>query len=467
MTSSTKRLKASGVRPGRSLRAGLWGGGLALFALLAVSPPVVGQNAIGGSGDLGTQVPRDNRYDPIGGRQRLLPQSSIGEGETVRNRPRPDYDAQGQYVGGLILYPSLTFSENFNDNIFADEDGEEADLISIIAPEFRLQSDWGRHALVFDGSADIGLHAFNPDENFEDYALGIGGRLDIQDEAYISSNLSFQDLHERRGSPDDVSGEAPTEYDLYTGALVGYWPRGQFNLRLSGDVRRLDFDDVGAGPGLPDIDNDDRDRNIYRGTARVGYVIQPKYEAFLRGNYNIRDYDQTVDNEGFERSSQGFEIDAGVEIDFSGLIFGDFFIGYSLQDFDDSALQTVDGVNGGADITWNVTPLTTINFALRSEIEDSTIAGASGFQSYQGGITVDHELLRSLILTARAGGTLAKYDGIDREDTIFNAGLSARYFLNRYVNTAAGYRYRTRLSSASNVEEFDENVVTLSLTVQY
>ena len=397
----------------------------------------------------------------------VLPQSDVGRGETVRNRGRPDFDPLGQYFGGFLFFPLLEVEESFNSNIFADEDGEKSDFITRVLPGVRVNSDWGRHALAFEATADVGLHVENPDENYEDFRLGTGGRLDIIDGSYLSVDLSFQNLHESRGSPDDAAGENPTEYNIYSAGVEGFYPLGRFSFRLTSGFDRLDFDDIGAGAGLADIDSDDRDRNTYETSLKAAYEIQPGYQAFIRGTYNVRDFDDEVDRSGLDRDSNGIDVVAGMEVDFGGLVFGDFFAGYKRQEFQDSALSTIDGVSAGASIDWSVTPLTTINFGAGQAVEDSTIAGASGLNATTGSVRVDHELLRSLILSASASVSVSDYEGIDRTDTTYTGELQAKYFLNRYLFASGGYIYRTRESTVSGVDEYAQHIGLVRLGVQY
>jgi len=427
-------------------------------------------------GRIGGPIGDDPQYDPVGSDPRYdaitrgritLPQAEVGRAETVQGRPRPEFDPQGQYIGSFLLYPRLGIAESLTDNVFLEEHDQRSDLVTNIQPGLSLKSDWGRHALGLDVRADVARYAFNSDESYEDYSAGLGGLIDVIEGTYLAARIETEHLHESRDSPDDVGGQTPTVYDLHSAGLLAYYPRGRFNFTLSGLAERFDYDDVGAGPCAAEIDNDDRDRNVYQSALRFGYEIQPQYEAYVRTDFNLRSYDQQIDNEGFERDSYGFATAVGVAVDFSGLVFGDFFIGYRRQEYVDEALEPIQGVNAGADLTWNVTPLTTVNLGLATAVEDTTVAGASGFQSYRAALTLDHELLRSLILTARAGASLADYEGIDRSYYDLGAGMSAKYYLNRYLYSQAGYRYRTRLSDTVADEAFEENLGYVSIGIQY
>src|SRR3546814_9631557 len=96
----------------------------------------------------------------------------------------------------------------------------------------------------------------------------------------------------------------------------------------------------------------------------------PQYEAFLRATLGSVRYDDGVDDVGVNRDSDGYEIVGGTRIDFTGLLFGDVFVGYRSQDYDDPTLKAVDGITYGGALTWNVTELTTIKGSVVRTVEE-------------------------------------------------------------------------------------------------
>jgi hypothetical protein len=400
---------------------------------------------------------------------------AIPRGETVLERERPELDPLGVRAGGFIIYPRLDVAEEFSDNIFAEDGGGAADLLTRIIPRLRVESDWNNHALAFFGSGDFGRYLDNSSENYEDFRVGTSGRVDVRRDTKLRARAEFQNRHEERSSPDDVSGKEPTEYDVISGQVEGYQRFNRLNFTLGGAIDRLDFDDVDRAAGPP-IDNDDRDRNEIEASLRAGYELVPNYEAFVRGAYLIRDYDEDSDvvvplGRGLDRDSHGFEAVVGVGIDFGGITFGDFFAGYRRQKFDDAVLDTVEGPVLGADITWNVTPLTTIIGTISREIRETTTEDGSGnFASGRFfttvGVSAQHELLRNLLLGADASYSQDDFDGIDRTDHIVRFGVNANYMLYRNLYVRGGYKLRARESEFAG-EDFLENVVFVRLQVQY
>lgn len=396
-------------------------------------------------------------------------ETEVRRGETVTGRNRPELDPLGGRVGGFLVLPHITVGEEYNDNIFATDGNAESDFITRIRPGLEVRSLWANHELRFDGSGNIGRYASNGDENFEDYSLGASGRLDVRRSTNLRARVRYQDLHEDRGSPDNANGSEPTKYDVFSAGLTGFHDFGRVNLTLDGAFDRYNFNDVPAAGGAT-IEQDDRDRDIAQGSVRVGYEIVDRYEAFVRGTYNNRTYDTVNPGTQLVRDSDGYEMVAGLAMDFGGVVFGDFFAGYVSQNYDDARLSTVDGPTVGAEVTWNVTPLTTVIGSVAREIAETTARDGADFASGRflttGRLSVDHEVLRNLLVGADAAVTQDDFQGIDRTDMLYTAGVNAVYMMNRNFYLSGGYTYRQRNGDTAT-GDYTENLFMVSVKAQY
>ena len=80
-------------------------------------------------------------------------------------------------------------------------------------------------------------------------------------------------------------------------------------------------------------------------------------------------------------------------------------------------------------------------------------------------VSVDHELLRNLILTVHGAVGDRDYRGSDRSDTVWRGGLRISYFVNRRVNLNFAYDYRNR-SSNLDAQNFSRNTAHLRVRIQ-
>jgi hypothetical protein len=416
--------------------------------------------------DRGTQIAQGVTTYEQRRRQLDLP----GRGDTVRGRARPQYDPLGVRLGSFVLLPELTLQEQYETNIFFTENNEEDDFITRVMPGATLRSDWNNHQLTLETGADLGFYASNTDEDFQDYFVGASGRVDIKRSTQLNLRTRYRRAHESRESPDDADAVAgmrvadePTELDVYSAGASLRHDFGRLNGTLGGTFDRLSFQDPDAIGG-GSINEHERDRNVYEGTLRVGYEIQPEYEAFVLGSYNVREYDGLEG--GVDRDSDGYGIAVGMQVDFGGIVFGDFFAGFREQSYDDSTLNDLNGFGAGADITWNVTGLTTITGSLLGDIRETTSAGASGRQVATGEIGIDHELRRNIIVGANIIGVRDDYEGINRTDWVYGAGADATYLINRYLRAGAEYEFRER-DGESSTDDFTNHVFLIRLGLQY
>lgn len=383
-------------------------------------------------------------------------------GETVRNRARPELGALGIRGGAFLFRPRLDLRELYNDNIFSDDKGEIDDFITLVSPNVQAKSNWRNHQLNLHADAIIGRYATETDENFEDFSVGLDGRLDITRRNTLRLGGSYNQLHEGRGSPDDVRGVEPTVFTVGSGFLTYAYQGGRASLELDGSADRLEYDNVRTGDGGI-INTDERDRTVSAGGLKIGYEFLRGYTGFVKGAFNRREYDTLT--AGIDRDSEGYLVELGTAFDLTGLLFGDLAIGFRSQDFDDASLATVDGVTGNGTLTWTPTGLTTVTGTVTREIRETTVGTSSSIFETSGSLMVDHELLRNLLLQGRIFVIDDNFEGIDRSDTYIRAGFGAAYLMNRYIHLTIDYDYLNRDSNAEGAD-FAENVVALGVRIQ-
>jgi hypothetical protein len=377
---------------------------------------------------------------------------------TVMGRERPELNPIGLKISGFILSPSVGVGTTFNDNIFATQNGKKSDVVTTISPKLLITTDWNQHSLRFSGEGTLARYATNSVEDHETVDLKADGRLDVFKDLSVSGALGYQLDSEERGSVDEAGGLTPTEFTIgsLAGEIFNKWNR--LSVRAGGQYHVYDFDDVATNTGS--INNDDRDRGEYVLDTSIGYEIQSEYEAFIQLIWTLVDYESALDDNGLNRDSEGYEIRVGTRIDLTGLLFGDVFVGYVTRDYDDATLETVDKVIGGVDLTWNITPLTTIKGGFSRLISETTLANASGSISTKLQASVDHELLRNLIVSASSSLSTDDLEGSARADDNFGAGVGAKYLLNRNFSIMLNYDHTKRESNASGAD-YNSNRVFL------
>lgn len=393
-----------------------------------------------------------------------VPAQDIDRYETVQNRSRPELDALGMRLGALKLFPAVELEYRDVDNIFADDTNEQDDTIVLVNPQVRLQSGWSRHQLRLGADLLVARYSDFDNEDYDDLRVWGDGRLDLGN-GRITLIARHADLHQDRSSPDDERSIEPVEFSADSVELTYRFEAGANFAEAGIEADLLDFEDAMRFGGGVD-ENDDRDRDRLELKLRVGRKLSEEYSGFVEVQTEEIEYDQEFDEDGFQRSSDTYELFAGTSVDLSGRVFGEVYVGYRDRDYDDPRFENADGVAFGADVTWNLTGLTTLNFSGSSEIDSTTIVGASGIEVTRLGLTVDHELLRNLIISLTAAATSEDFEGLDRDDDIQRYAAQARYMMNRNLYVTAGVEHRKRDTSGLNSSPDQDEYTINKLFIQ-
>ncbi len=402
----------------------------------------------------------------------------LQRGQSVTERPRPEYDPLGLRLGSFFLYPKLEADELYNDNVFATKTNTKDDFVTVVSPTLDLRSNWGVHELDLRAGASVGTYAKQSSENYGDYFAAAQGRYDVSATFAGLAGLKYEHLHEERDSPDAPGGAAnPVEFDAYTGTL-GLTQHGlRIGYLASFDFRREDYQNVAAiGGGT--INEKVRNVNVYAPSLRVSYEFAPRYEAFARVSGNIRDYDNSTGGVAGvpDRNSSGYRADVGATIDLTGITYAEVYAGYLNQDYRSSALGSIGGLDFGARIVWNVTELTSISLNGQRQVQDeNTIAlnsqglsaNSPGYLRSTVALAIDHELLRNLLLHGEVDYENDDYKGIDRTDDRFDVGAGLRYLFTRNFYLGGSYTYTNHSSAGTSATgQFSRDLFLLRLGAQ-
>jgi hypothetical protein len=378
------------------------------------------------------------------------------EAETadVVTRPRPDYDARGIHMGSFYLYPSWTAGAGYSDNVFNTNTGAVADTFFTSDEQMRLRSNWAQHALNVTAEAKTYWYDQQTTENRTDWNVSADGRLDIARGTDISAEVHYKDYHEERGT-DLVGGlqvgdpAEPTSLSDLGASLAFNHTLNRLMLSVGGSVDDITYRDTPVVGGGAPIDNKDRDRTVAEVFAKATYEVTPDTGLFVRGAWNDRNFRTAVDDFGFNHDSTGWTVDSGVHFSMTHLLVGELFAGYQTQDYADAAFKSTNGFSFGADLKWFPTMLTTVSLDGARTIEDTSITGSSGYVSTRGQVSLDHELLRNIILSGKVAYETDDYQDIVRTDDIVSAQADGVYLINNNFHLDLGWRYVDRNSDVT------------------
>ena len=395
-----------------------------------------------------------------------------GLGERPVTQHPQDYKPLGVRAGSFMLHPGVQLAGEYTDNVFYTEDNTESDTVFHVRPYVTAQSTWSRHSLNLTAAADFAFYTDYSDRDYEDYFLGLTGRVDVRTRSFFSYGLDYLDLHEDLNNRSAEQGVEPTTYYL-TGGNVGYdHTFNRLSLGVSYRYEKLDYDDVLRANGEI-IDNQDRDRDGSSFGFRAGYQFQTDKQAFVSYTYYTVDYDQPLDRNGYERSGDGYTVDGGLMFTITGKLDGDVFVSYHDRSYDDPHLEQWDGWALGAGLTWLPTDITRVHGNIASSIEETTDSNSSGYLQTVYSLRVDHELTRSLQGNVFVSYREADYENLPAvpvdvrtKDDTWRAGLGVNWFINRHSYLNASYMFETLDSSVAN-DDYDVNRIWLVFGLEY
>jgi hypothetical protein len=381
--------------------------------------------------------------------------------ETVLKRGRPDYDPLGVRLGAFVIHPSIDIAGTYDSNVFATPKTTatpvKGDFFVTEVPALSIASDWNEDAISLNMSGAFKQYASLSSENVNNFQTEASGRYDISNGQYLAVDAIYQLLHEDRQSPNAVTtAKNPIEYKVMGADLIYVRQVGRLGMRVDNTLTSYDFNNASTAAGVT-IPENFRDRNEFVVAPRLNYEIIPGYNAFVRVIGNERQYfSQELGGgphgENVRRNSHGWEVDAGTAIEITRITTAEVYVGYLKQYYENPLLKSPSGVGFGGNLIWNVTPITTVRGSFSQAVAETTLNGASSSLETGVQLSVEHELLRNVLLLASVGFVHDDYQQAApaRSDDTFGADIGARYLLNRNWTATADLNYSQRDSNVPN-----------------
>ena len=374
----------------------------------------------------------------------------------VFDQPREGLEPKGFDLGAFRLFPYATVSETYDDNIFADEDGEQSDFITAITGGALLRSEWARHDFIFDARVSHEKFLDNNEQDRTEYFLRPEVRFDLGDRDTAEINAEHSRQTVGRDDPEDDDDNEPTQFNRFEigGKYINRVNRLFFG--VNANAQRDDYFTSG---------DNDRDRNELRFGLPIGYEVSALTDVKIEPFVRRRDFDE--DNaSGDDRDSLAAGALLGIDTEISPLLDVNFDIGFIQNDFDDPGFDSrIDLIFGGEAI-WYMMPRTTLfGRASRRDLATST-SSASSKSRTSAEFEVQQELQRDLLLGLRLQYINDDFHDNDRNDDRAIGALSLEYLLNRNFSLVGDVRHEERWSNLED-EDFSRNLVTVGLKTRF
>lgn len=383
---------------------------------------------------------------------RELRRDNIREEPIDGIRPRRlanDELTPGIRVGTFIFRPTLTESLGTERR----STGRKSESRTFLQTGLKgsLVSDWSLHQLTVDmqGSWQKTLSGETDDdpEGRIDAAL----KLDLSDSTIANLRLGYSLEREDVGDPNAVSGAAVQSLvSTYTAGAAITHDMGLIRATLGIDLERETYGDVKLSDGTV-VRQSDRNANTAIVRGRLGYELSPALIPFLEASYGKMIHDNRTDSLGYRRDADLYAARAGVELDFGEKLRGEIGAGYTLADFDDPRLKSLAAVAIDGSATWSPRRGTDVVLGLKTEIEPSTTAGASGSVAYQANAALTQAILNDLSGRLSSSTTFRDYSaGNVPNQWVYNLGAGLTWNISRSLDltTDAVWERSTQKGSA-------------------
>jgi hypothetical protein len=386
----------------------------------------------------------------------------------VDERSFQGFQAVGLPLGWFRIYPQLGVSGEGTSNVYENNKREHGDFVYAFTPQITAQYDSSQLTLNTYVRGEIDRFAQFHSENADQGVVGFDATRSLPGYSSVFAGASYGYVTLSRLSPESpIDAGEPLRYLDGQGDIGGAYEMGRVRLTGRFDYESLHFDNstlFGGG----ELNTADHDRSRYTGTAQVQYAISPATAVYVGGSYDIFDFRRVLTPAELQRDSHGYEAFVGSNFELTGVTKADVRVGYLNQDFNARQLGGISGLGVRGQVQYFPTRLTTVTFTVRRSVEDSGIPNTGGFLETGGGVSVDHEYRRYLVLNARANYYDDKYNGIDRHDGLAFVSAGATYLSTHHWNLKVAYEYYHQNSHGCDCSvNYDDHRAVATLTFQY
>jgi hypothetical protein len=399
------------------------------------------------------------------GPPRVNPETIGGPVGVLDRTPLELYPIGIQAAPGLI-FPTVTGTMVYDDNIFAAQFTPATDLLFHLRPEITLRSPEGMFTYTAQTYADLVKFTQHPDLSNGNLGFSLGMKQDFARDWQIESQTAAKYDHQDPSGfalpvPNSTVGSLPV-YTILQENLILRYRTGRFRLITTSGYEREDFANtiVGTTP----IKESTLDANALQLEQRVDYYVSHLTQVFVDDTLLRREYDNRVLN------STTVTALVGAVFEYDRLIRGTASIGWRERVYDLRTIGSIGSPTFAFNLAWYPTEMLTVTALGSEEFADSPITTGNGssaiidIQTLQA--EADYEFTPQWVGTASAGYATYDYSSTGRADTVTTLGASLLYRMNRNMAWTAQYKLSNRNSNQPGFG-YQRQQIGLALKVQY
>lgn len=381
----------------------------------------------------------------------------------IRTRQWPEYRAAGIRAGAWMFDPAVTAGGIYDSNVFASNASKESDLAARLGASLRALTLWERHGIELEAAALSTLYRRHSGLDQTDASLKGQAHVDIDHATALLARFEAAYLHEAVGSLTSPAGAArPTPYGLFSGDVTLRREFGRLTASMGLRADSYDFGSTVAQNGTT-ISQDARDGQIYAVHGRLDYAFSAKSAIFAAVEGNARRLRGTPDQ---SFNSDGYRALAGVDVELTHLLTGEFAGGYLEQRFASAAVGTVQGPSYRAMLTWSPSRRLDIYVDAEQLVTTAADTTLTAVLANAAQVGLDYELRRNVVLSVAATYEKDGFRGLPRSDKNYILDARLKYLMNNISSLALLYRYQRRDSSQAEFD-FEKHQIGIAARVEF
>ena len=428
--------------------------GLALVALLLSTTTLHAQEALPLRATLDDTVVTENAPPAVSA---FPPDDPV---VTPKRKPpvTNPYAPTGISDGAFTIFPSLEIDTEIHRNVRQSSTASQFDVALRLKPSVSFASNWSRHSLSGNVSAEWLRHGMADDLNSVTGSANVDLRLDIHHDlqadlkasyAVTQTGLGTSQLPASAATPrTDQSANFSASLARDLGGLV-VTSTAALTRNTYGDVRL-----VGGGTQT------NSDLNYYEPSLSLRGSLGGKGSRllpFAEVRYAPRFHDTAVDRNGVARNSQGGGIAVGVTLDDGPFWTGEMAATADYRHYAAASLGDAFALGFVGNLTWLPTPLDKATLTTSLSQDETSTAGQAVSTNWAADLEVSHALRDNFRLLAGAGlGLTSELNGMDKSANI-HAGF--QYDMNPYLATRLTAQQTSSVNAAGTSGYSDQSLI--------
>jgi hypothetical protein len=382
--------------------------------------------------------------------------------DVLEPKKLPDELTPGIRLGSFILRPSVSESLGME----RTRTGKDSITRTYMQTGLKgsLTSDWSEHQLTVSGEGTWDKTLSGIPQDDPEGQIQAALRLDVSDATKVNLRAGFAMEREDISAANAIANATNQALvSTYTATAEVTHDLGVIRGTAGIDFERQTYGDAQLDNGQF-VSQKDRNENTVTLRGRIGYELSQAIIPFIEGSYARTLYDEHRDTLGFIRDAQIYAIKTGIEGDFGEKLRGEISTGYALAEFDDSRLESISAITFDGKATWSPHRGTDVDLGLKTEIEPSTTAGASGDVAYTANAALTQAIIDTLKGHVSTAFTLRDYSTASlANQTVYDLGAGVTWGLSRSIDLSADVAWEKTMQKGTADSDVFTALIGVSL----